>query len=106
MTERRNQYGQPTGPELADWTPRARPTRDPLSGHWCRLGAIDAKRDAAELYEAYAQAPDGRDWTYMSAEPFANEAQYWRRSCTRPSARSSPAYSSIMACCARARATR
>ena len=41
-----------------------------------RLEPLSAARHAAELYQAFSQAPDGRDWTYMSVGPFASEAEY------------------------------
>ena len=45
-------------------------------GRYCRLEPLSAARHAAELYQAFSQAPDGRDWTYMSVGPFASEAEY------------------------------
>jgi RimJ/RimL family protein N-acetyltransferase len=37
---------------------------------------LDADRHAAGLYAAYAEAPDGRDWTYLFVDPFADVAGY------------------------------
>lgn len=65
-----NEFDQPVGPDLPDWTPRAQPPRTPITGRYCRLEPVDVERHARDLYEAYASAPDGRDWTYMSAGPF------------------------------------
>ena len=43
---------------------------------FCLLERLDPQRHAAALFAVYAQAPDDRDWTYMSAGPFAAEDDY------------------------------
>ena len=68
MTQRTNAHGQPIGPAVEDWTPRARPARTPMAGRYCRLEPVDAARHAADLFEAYMEVPDGRDWTYLFVE--------------------------------------
>jgi RimJ/RimL family protein N-acetyltransferase len=70
-----NQFGQPIGPPLPDWTARPRPPRTPLQGRLCRLEALDADRHAKELHEAYA-ADDGRNWTYLPYGPFPSAEVY------------------------------
>ncbi|MDI9690632.1 N-acetyltransferase, partial [Burkholderia cenocepacia] len=47
-----------------------------LEGRYCRLEPLDAERHAADLYAAYAQAPDGSDWTYLAHGPYADESSY------------------------------
>ncbi len=76
MTSILNPYQQPIGAAVPGWTPRARPPRQPIEGRYCRLEALDPQRHAAELYEAYSQAADERDWTYLSTGPFADAAGY------------------------------
>lgn len=66
--QRTNEHGQPIGPALEAWTERARPSRTPMEGRYCRLEPVNAERHAAELYCAYMAAPDGRDWTYLFVE--------------------------------------
>ena len=39
-----------------------------MIGRYCRVEAADPARHGAGLYEAFAEAPDGRDWTYLSAD--------------------------------------
>lgn len=78
MSQILNAFSQPIGPPLADWTPRPRPQRVVLAGRYGRLEPLDAGRHAAELYAAYAQAADGRDWTYMGSGPFADAQAYLR----------------------------
>lgn len=72
-----NEYDQPIGPTLPGWTPRMQPPRAPIQGRYCRLEPMDVERHARELYEAYATAPDGRDWTYMSGGPFPDFDSYY-----------------------------
>lgn len=76
MTETTNQYGQPIGPALPDWTPRPRPPRAVLEGRYCRLEPLDPARHAAELFAANGEAPDDRLWTYLPYEPFATLDSY------------------------------
>ncbi|MBN4666620.1 GNAT family N-acetyltransferase [Pandoraea nosoerga] len=72
-----NEYDQPIGPALPNWTPRMPPPRTSIQGRYCRLAPMDVERHARELYEAYATAPDGRDWTYMSGGPFPTFDSYY-----------------------------
>lgn len=60
-----NSFGQPLGASIAGWTPRPLPARTPFDGEWCRLEPIDPSRHADALFEAYREASDGRDWTYV-----------------------------------------
>jgi len=71
-----NEYGQPVGPEVPGWPARPLPADVVLEGETCRIEPLDPARHAAALHAAYSLAPDGRDWTYMLAGPFADEAAY------------------------------
>jgi RimJ/RimL family protein N-acetyltransferase len=62
---RTNAFGQPIGFPVEDWTERERPPRTPMAGRYCRLEPLDAERHARDLFEAYSEAPDERDWTYL-----------------------------------------
>lgn len=81
MTSRCNEFGQPIGDALPDWTPRPLPPHTPMDGRWCRLEKLDPDRHAAALYAAYREAPDWRDWTYLPRGPFDTERDYtaWAR---------------------------
>jgi len=68
MSARQNEFGQSIGPEVPEWTPRALPPRRVIEGRFCRLEPLDVAKHADDLYAAYAQAPDGRDWTYLGVE--------------------------------------
>jgi RimJ/RimL family protein N-acetyltransferase len=75
MSDTHNSYGQPVGFAVAGWHIRPRPPHTPLSGRYCLVEKLDL-RHAAELYAAYAQAADDRDWTYMSVGPFRDPEAY------------------------------
>lgn len=68
MHTRLNRYGQPIGPATAAWSPRQRPSRTELAGRYCRLEPVNSQRHGADLYTAYMEAADDRDWTYLFAE--------------------------------------
>lgn len=69
-----NPYGQPIGPPVTGWNTRPRPNRSPMTGRYCRVEPVDVERHAAELFDAYSQAPDDRDWTYLFSERPADAA--------------------------------
>lgn len=71
-----NEYKQPVGPTVSDWTAKARPQRKVIEGVHCRLEPLEVQRHARELHAAYAQATDGRDWTYMTIGPFVDATAY------------------------------
>ncbi|MBJ9199807.1 GNAT family N-acetyltransferase [Citrobacter freundii] len=70
-----NLYGQTVGDVVPDWNGAAVLPRETLVGQYCRLVALDADSHAADLFDAYAQAPDDRDWTWLaSSRPTTVEA--------------------------------
>jgi len=77
MSARANEFGQPIGPALPDWQPRAAPPRTAMLGRWCRVEPVEPGH-AGELWDAYAESPDERDWTYLSAGPFAGRSEFER----------------------------
>lgn len=68
----RNQFGQPVGDTLSNWSPRAVPSDVTLLGRFCRLEPLNDSH-ADDLFAAYS---DERDWTYMSIGPFADVTAY------------------------------
>src|SRR5713226_859695 len=68
MDDRNSQYGQTIGALVPGWSARPRPPRDTLPGRYCRLEPVEVDLHAADLYAAYMEAPDARDWTYLFAE--------------------------------------
>jgi RimJ/RimL family protein N-acetyltransferase len=71
-----NPYQQPIGEPVSGWTARPLPPRTPIDGRYCRLEPLDPQRHAAELHAAYSEAPDGRDWTYLSVGPFESASSF------------------------------
>jgi RimJ/RimL family protein N-acetyltransferase len=65
---RLNDYGQPIGPPVEAWSARQCPGRTAIDGRYCRVQPIDLERHTVELFDAYMQAPDERDWTYLFYE--------------------------------------
>jgi len=39
-----------------------------MVGRYCRLEPVSVQRHEKELFAAYMQAPDGRDWTYLFSD--------------------------------------
>ena len=78
---RTNEYGQPIGEPVPGWRPVPLPDAARLDGRTCRLERLDADRHADDLYAAYAEAPDGRDWTYLDTGPYPTRESYreWAR---------------------------
>lgn len=73
---RLNEFGQPIGAALPDWTPRARPPATAMQGRYCRVEPLDPARHAADLFQAYSNEPDGSDWTYLTSGPYASLQDY------------------------------
>ena len=65
-----NDHGQPVGPPLNAWAPRAFPAPVRLAGRYCRLEPLSPEH-APALYEAVTRDASGRQWTYLSYGPFA-----------------------------------
>lgn len=65
MNECRNRYDQPIGPPVEGWCERETPQPRAHAGRYCRLEPVDVARHAEALFDAYMQAPDERDWTYL-----------------------------------------
>jgi RimJ/RimL family protein N-acetyltransferase len=63
-----NPYGQLIGPAVPGWSPRQRPSRTEVSGRYCRIEPLNVSRHEADLFAAYREAPDSRDWTYLFSE--------------------------------------
>jgi len=61
---RTNDFGQPIGPPLDDWTAPPAPDGRTLTGRTCRLEAYDPAAHSADLFAAYS-ADDGSSFTYL-----------------------------------------
>lgn len=69
MSEYTNEFGQPVGQPMPDWTPRDYPPKTPITGRLCRLEPLQTSH-APALFEAYATEEDARNWTYLPWGPF------------------------------------
>jgi RimJ/RimL family protein N-acetyltransferase len=76
MSQHYNEFGQPIGAPLPDWSPRPFPPRTPIEGHFCRLEPLDPDRHALELFEAYSEDAQGRNWTYLPHGPYPSFGPY------------------------------
>lgn len=70
----RNAFDQAVGAPMPDWQGATPVTPLTLQGRYTRLEPLEPARHADDLVAAFASAPDGRDWTYMLAGPFEQEA--------------------------------
>ncbi|EMH4161791.1 GNAT family N-acetyltransferase [Pluralibacter gergoviae] len=62
-----NEYGQTVGRRVPDWRGAGLLERHPLDGRLAKLAPLDAAAHAADLYAAFALAPDNRDWTWLNS---------------------------------------
>lgn len=69
-----NHFGQPVGDALPDWQPHERPSRVQLNGTWCRLEPLSCERHSQDLFKAWHSIDDNRDWTYLSVDRPATQA--------------------------------
>ena len=95
MSDRLNHLGQPIGFAVEGWTARPVPPRTPMTGRWCRVEPVDVARHAADLHEANLENAEGRNWTYLSSDPFAELAAY-REWLARMSAGDDPMFHAIV----------
>ncbi len=75
---RHNEFGQPIGAPVEGWRPRQRPPRTAMVGRYCRVEPLDIDRHGPQLHAANAESPDPRNWTYLSADGFADADAYQR----------------------------
>ncbi len=71
-----NHLGQPISFPVANWKVPPMPSKDPIQGRYCRLEALDPNLHVQDLFEANAHDQEGRNWTYLFQEPFANLQDY------------------------------
>lgn len=85
MTGHHDEFGQPVGFPLPDWTPPPLPPRATLNGRYCRVEPLDAARHAADFHAANQLEPDLRGWTYLTYGPFAavDDCRRWAEQSAR-----------------------
>ncbi|CAB3703843.1 GNAT family N-acetyltransferase [Paraburkholderia rhynchosiae] len=95
MEPRRNAFEQPIGAPLPDWSGAQPPARTSLAGRYCRIEPVSVEAHAADLFEAYNSAADGRDWTYLAIGPFESVDAY-REHLTRIAALADPLHYAVI----------
>jgi RimJ/RimL family protein N-acetyltransferase len=70
MADRENELGQSIGPEVAGWSTRDLPSREPMVGRFCRLEIVDPALHLEDLWEALSQEESGALFTYLPYGPF------------------------------------
>jgi RimJ/RimL family protein N-acetyltransferase len=65
MEEYRNHLGQPIGAPLTGWSARPLPLRSAMEGRFCRVELLDPESHAEDLFPAYREDAEGRNWTYL-----------------------------------------
>ncbi|HUR44842.1 MAG TPA: GNAT family protein [Candidatus Saccharimonadales bacterium] len=76
MNANYNEFGQPIGCPLPRWVPPPRPSREILTGRFCRLEPLDPARHAAALFAANLIGGAERSWTYLPYGPFPTMTDY------------------------------
>lgn len=71
-----NEFGQPVGYEVANWTTRPLPPRRVLEGRWTCLEPLEPGRHGQDLYRANSLDVRGAMWTYLPYGPFEDVGAY------------------------------
>jgi RimJ/RimL family protein N-acetyltransferase len=78
VSEHVNRLGQPIGFPVPDWKACDHPRGARMEGRLCRLLPVDPEVHAKDLYLAYGEDREGRNWTYLPYGPFASESEFSR----------------------------
>ena len=70
METQTNALGQHTGVDLENWQPCSPPSLHPMIGRYCRLVALCPDTHVQQLFEAFSDDTDQRNWTYLPCGPF------------------------------------
>jgi len=70
-----NEYGQPIGEPIPDWSPRPRPIGTPVIGRHCRVERLHPARHLDQLWAVVAD-DEPSAWTYMFYGPFESKAAF------------------------------
>lgn len=69
-----NNYGQPVGEAMPDWTTRPEPESIVMQGKYCRLEPLSNERHSSDLHAAFSASPE--DCTYSFIGPFETLEDY------------------------------
>lgn len=73
-----NEFGQPVGESLPDWTPRNHPPRTAIAGRFCRVEPLDPHRHEDDLHGGLGAGESGERWTYLPYGPFERRDHFQR----------------------------
>ncbi len=73
-----NTLGQPVGAAVSSWWPRQHPPHTEMRGRFSTLVPLDPVAHSRDLFEAFAEDRDGRNWTYLPHGPFAEFSHFER----------------------------
>ena len=71
-----NEFQQPVGLPLANWSQPPWPSREPLNGQYCRLESLNPQLHGDALFAAIHHQADEASWTYMAYGPFPARSDY------------------------------
>lgn len=67
-----NDHGQAVGASLDGFAAPDAPSTASMTGEHCTLVSLDVAAHGYQLFEAFVEASDDSDWTYLPYGPFAN----------------------------------
>lgn len=76
MAENRNSLGQPVGYSMKQWQACEYPPHITLTGDYCKLEPLDPLKHGRDLYSAFGEDQDHRNWTYLPYGPFDDFASF------------------------------
>ena len=76
MPQTMNAFGQPIGQALPDWRPPIHPTREAMTGRYCKLVPVNLEEHASDLFAANQSHSNDAMWTYLPQGPFASLDEY------------------------------
>lgn len=71
----------PVGKSIASWKGARRPSKECITGRYCELELFSMDAHGNDLFEAFSQDSDGKNWTYMRYGPFndLSEFEQWAK---------------------------
>lgn len=72
----KNQYNQPIGEPICDWTTRKKPTKRKMEGRYCYLECLTPEKHVEDLYAVYGPESAVENWTYLPLEKFEDQATF------------------------------
>lgn len=73
---RQNEFGQPIGLAVDNWTPRPFPSQKPMAGQYCKLEGLCPSTHGDQLFDSFGADPEGKNWTYLFDGPFDSRADF------------------------------